>query len=138
MASTVGERIRERRTQLGWTQDELATRASVSKGYLSDLENNKRSVGADTLLDLSEALNLSLDYLMKGEATPSPGQRDKPLEIPPDLAGFAMNSGLTFRQARQLLGMRQQIVAHRSATRHGEQGPFDWAKFYESVKQFLT
>ncbi len=35
------------------------------------------------------------------------------------------------------MGMRQQILAHRSTDKKGEEATFDWAKFYESVKQFL-
>jgi transcriptional regulator with XRE-family HTH domain len=136
MALLVGDRIRARRLELGWTQDYLATRANISKGYLSDLENNKRNVGADTLLDLSEALGVSLDFLMKGELVQKP-DASKPLEMPHDLAEFAVAAGISFRHARQLLGMRQQILAHRSAGKEGEEKPFDWAKFYESVKQFL-
>jgi len=34
---SVGERIRKRRNELGWTQDSLATKAGVSKSFLSDL-----------------------------------------------------------------------------------------------------
>lgn len=136
MAAQVGDRIRARRLEMGWTQDELATRAKISNGYLSDLENNKRSVGAETLLDLSEALGVSLDYLMKGEEMQTIDLQ-KPLEMPRDLADFAMTSGISFRHARQLMGMRQQILAHRSTDKKGEEATFDWAKFYESVKQFL-
>jgi transcriptional regulator with XRE-family HTH domain len=138
MASTVGERLRTRRGDLGWTQDELASRAGISKGYLSDLENNKRSVGADTLLELSEALSVSLDYLMKGETASAKPEPESATAIPAELEAFALKASLSFRQARQLVGMRQQIIAHRSANKSGEEGAFDWAKFYESVKQFLT
>ena len=61
---TVGDRIKQRRNELGWTQDVLAEKAGISKSFLSDLENGKRSVGADTLLDIGRVLSLSLDYLM--------------------------------------------------------------------------
>ena len=47
--ASVGERIKKRRNELGWTQDVLAQKAGVSKSFLSDLENGKRNVGADTL-----------------------------------------------------------------------------------------
>ena len=53
---SVGERIKKRRTELGWTQDVLSTKAGVSKSFLSDLENGKRNVGADTLFDIARAL----------------------------------------------------------------------------------
>ena len=46
----VGDRIKARRLELGWTQDVLAEKAGISKSFLSDLENGKRSVGADKLM----------------------------------------------------------------------------------------
>ena len=52
---TVGSRIKRRRETLGWTQDELAKKANISKSFLSDLENGKRNVGADKLLDIARA-----------------------------------------------------------------------------------
>ena len=63
---TVGDRIKKRRNELGWTQDVPAENAGISKGFLSDLENGKRSVGADKLLDIGRVLGQSLDYLMTG------------------------------------------------------------------------
>jgi len=51
--TTVGERIKSRREELEWTQDELANKANISKSFLSDLENGKRNVGADKLLDIA-------------------------------------------------------------------------------------
>ena len=53
---SVGERIKKRRNELGWTQDVLAQKAGISKSFLSDLENGKRNVGADTLYDIARAL----------------------------------------------------------------------------------
>ena len=67
MPTTVGERVKRRRTELGLTQDELAQKAGISKGFLSDLENGKRSIGAERLLDLGRAMSVSLDFLMTGK-----------------------------------------------------------------------
>lgn len=132
--ATVGERIKKRRTELGWTQDQLAQKAGISKSFLSDLENGKRSVSADNLLDIARVLNLSLDYLMKGEESET-----KPVEvqIPASLAAFAEEEGLTFKQAIALLRMREQIVAHRSSTKKEGLDKVDWQKFYEAVREFL-
>ena len=63
---TLGERIKKRRQELGWTQELLAEKARISKGFVSDLENNKRNISAETLLDVARVLGLSLDYLMRG------------------------------------------------------------------------
>lgn len=134
--AAVGERIRERRAELGWTQDQLAQKAGISKSFLSDLENGKRSVGANNLLDIARALGVSLDFLMTGTA--SQDQRSE-VPIPASLARFAAEEGLSFRQTLMLLEMQNQIVAHRSAKKKNQDGleAVDWRKFYESVKEFL-
>src|SRR5262249_27382680 len=80
----------------------------ISKSFLSDLETGKRSIGADTLLDLGRALNVSLDYLMTGEPGEAPD-----LPIPGDLAAFAAEEELSLRQTLTLLHMQRQIVLHR-------------------------
>jgi transcriptional regulator with XRE-family HTH domain len=130
----VGERIRKRRVELGWTQEQLCQKAGISKGFLSDLENEKRSVSAENLLDIARALSLSLDYLMTGKAS-----EDKPTEvaIPASLAKFAAEEGITLRHTLMLLDMQKQIVAHRSARRKDGLEGVDWRKFYEGVKGFL-
>jgi len=131
---TVGERIRKRRGELGWTQDVLAQKAGISKSFLSDLENSKRSVGADKLLNIARALGQSIDFLMTGDET----QADQTeVQVPKPLAHFAAEEGLSFRQALTLLDMQQQIVAHRSSTKKDELDKVDWRKFYEAVKEFL-
>jgi DNA-binding XRE family transcriptional regulator len=131
---TVGDRIKKRRNELGWTQDVLAEKAGISKSFLSDLENGKRSVGADTLLEIGRVLSLSLDYLMTAE---KPQTEAAEVQIPSSLASFAAKAGISFRQALTLLEMQQQILAHRSATKKAGLDNVDWQKFYEAVKEFL-
>jgi transcriptional regulator with XRE-family HTH domain len=132
--SGVGERIKNRRLELGWTQDQLSQKAGISKSFLSDLENGKRSVGADNLLDIARALGVSLDFLMTGEAS-----KDQAAEvpIPASLARFAAEEGLSFRQTLMLLEMQQQILAHRSAKKKDGLESVDWRKFHDAVKEFL-
>ena len=130
----VGERIKARRLELEWTQDQLAQKAGISKSFLSDLENGKRSVGAENLLDIARALGVSIDYLMTGEVSEKPVTE---VPIPATLARFAAEEGLSFRQTLVLLDMQKQIVAHRSAKRKDGLEAVDWRKFYESVKEFL-
>jgi transcriptional regulator with XRE-family HTH domain len=130
----VGERIKKRRLELGWTQDQLCQKAGISKGFLSDLENEKRSVSADNLLDIARSLSLSLDYLMTGDASEKPVTE---VPIPASLARFAAEERLSFRQTLMLLDMQKQIVAHRSAKKKEGLEGVDWRKFYEGVKEFL-
>ncbi len=132
--SSVGERIKQRRLELEWTQDQLCTKAGISKSFLSDLENGKRSVSATNLLDIARTLSVSLDFLMTGEASKEP-PADVP--IPSTLARFAAEERLSFRQTLMLLDMQKQIVAHRSAKKKDGLESVDWRKFYEGVKDFL-
>lgn len=129
-----GERIRHRRLELGWTQDELAKRATISKGFLSDVENGKRGIGAETLLDLARVLGVSLDYLMVGADSDESIRRD--VEIPSDLAEFAATKGLSFSRTLMLLKLQRQILAHRSS-RDARTATFDWTRFYDSIQDFL-
>lgn len=133
--SNLGHRIRARRQELGWTQEQLATKAGISKGFLSDLENGKRHVSADNLMGIAQVLNVSLDYLMKGDDAPV---IRKEIPIPASLSEFATREGLSYRQTLTLLEMRDQIVAHRRSTVDPmATQEFDWRKLYESVKEFL-
>jgi transcriptional regulator with XRE-family HTH domain len=128
----VGERIKTRRQELGWTQEELCKRANISPSFLSDLENGKRSVSAETLLGIARVLSLSLDYLMTGEGSQV---QTNQVQFPAKLADLARRENLTFVKALTLLDMKLQIIAHRRDD--DDLDAFDWKKFYESVKEFL-
>lgn len=132
--SSVGERIKQRRLDLGWTQEQLCTKAGISASFLSDLENGKRSVSASNLLDIARALSVSLDYLMTGKAS---NEEPTEVSIPASLARFAAEERLSLRQTLMLLDMQKQIVAHRSAKKKDGLEAVDWRKFYEGVKDFL-
>ncbi|MCL2641332.1 MAG: helix-turn-helix domain-containing protein [Phycisphaerales bacterium] len=132
--ASIGERIRERRSELEWTQDVLAQKAGISKGFLSALENGNRGMGADTLQAIAQALSLSLDFLMDAESTIAPR---KQVEIPASLSEFAAGAGLSFKEVIMLLDMQRHIVAHRSQNRDDNLENVDWQKFYGRVKEFL-
>ncbi len=131
----LGKRIRARREELGWTQEALAGKAGISKSFLSDIENEKRSIGAENLLDLARVLGRSLDYLMTGGGGETTDPKE--VEIPAALARFASEASLTFRQTLALLDMRRQILAHRSGSGNEPLDQIDWPHFYECVKEFL-
>ena len=56
----IGSRIKHLRKQKGLTLDELASRSELSKGFLSQLENDLTSPSITTLDDILEALGSSL------------------------------------------------------------------------------
>ena len=131
---TVGERIKARRAELGWTQDRLAEKAGISKSFVSDLETGKRSIGADTLLDVGRAMGVSLDFLMTGKTS---GEQQAEAQIPASLARFAADEGLSVRETLTLLDLQERIIAARRASRRERLERVNWKDFYESVKKFL-
>lgn len=63
----IGSRIRERRSALGISQDELASRVYVSRQTISSWENDKTYPDVQSLLLLSEIFGTSVDSLIKGD-----------------------------------------------------------------------
>lgn len=61
-----GCRLRTLRKRRRMTQETLAGALNISIDHLSKIEHGKRGVSIDLLLDISEALDVSLDYLLKG------------------------------------------------------------------------
>ena len=65
---TVGERIREKRKELGISADELANLLGVSRSTIFRYENGDiEKVPIDTLLLISKVLNTTLIYIMGWE-----------------------------------------------------------------------
>ena len=52
----IGHQLRALRIQKGLTQEELAERTDLSKGYISQLENDLSSPSMDTFFDILEVL----------------------------------------------------------------------------------
>ena len=78
-ANIVGPQIRKRRSDLGLTQEELATRCQlqgfdISRGTLSQIEAQLRCVTDDELLALSRVLKVTTDSLF-------PSGRQSPLRV---------------------------------------------------------
>ena len=52
----IGKRMKELRIQYGLTQQELADRAELTKGFISQLERNQNTPSVGTLLDIIQCL----------------------------------------------------------------------------------
>ena len=62
-----GDRIRLKRTLLGLTQDEMAEKIDRATKYYADIERGSCGMSIETLMALSSALNMSLDYIIYGK-----------------------------------------------------------------------
>ena len=63
----LGEKIKRMRHQKNITQEELADRCELTKGYISQLENNLNSPSIATLTDILAALGSSLSEFFREE-----------------------------------------------------------------------
>lgn len=63
----LGEKIKDMRLHLQLTQEELADRCELTKGYISQLENNLNSPSIATLTDILSALGSNLAEFFKEE-----------------------------------------------------------------------
>lgn len=63
----IGSRIKQLRSSVGVSQEELAAEIKVSRGNVGDWERGKAKPGADALISLSSFFNVSVDWLLTGK-----------------------------------------------------------------------
>ncbi|HHD2752874.1 TPA: helix-turn-helix domain-containing protein [Clostridium perfringens] len=63
----IGKQIKKYRTEMKFSQDELAEKIFVSRQTISNWENNKNYPDVKSLLLLSSLFDVSLDILIKGD-----------------------------------------------------------------------
>lgn len=60
----IGERIREIRKERKWNQAELAYRAGINSSYLSHIETAKTKLSLPVIVQIANALSVSVDRLL--------------------------------------------------------------------------
>lgn len=61
---TIGDRIKSRRIELGYTQEQLATKLGYkTKGSIAKIENGEQSLTPERLYDIAKVLETSPSYL---------------------------------------------------------------------------
>lgn len=63
IAIVIGEKIKQYRLENGWTQQELGSKIGISKNAIGNYEKGIRSPKKDTMFDLANAFNVSIDDL---------------------------------------------------------------------------
>jgi len=69
MDNMIGQRIKERRKELKITQTQVQEQTSISSGNLSCIENGKYLPSAIALIELSNILNCSVDWILTGKSS---------------------------------------------------------------------
>ncbi|MDE7138822.1 MAG: helix-turn-helix domain-containing protein [Ruminococcus sp.] len=61
---TLGQKIKHRREELGYTQAELAQKVQASQPYISRLEKGNFNPSTQMIISLAVTLDVSIDYLL--------------------------------------------------------------------------
>jgi transcriptional regulator with XRE-family HTH domain len=136
---TIGDRVKEVREARGWTQDRLAKETGISKGFLSEVENNKGTgnIGADYVLRIANVLGVSLDYLLRGEVGNQERARE-PVTIPRTLSDAAQQLVLSYAETLTLLEAHKAVIARRSARSLREPTVDEWKALWRAIRQVYS
>ena len=69
---TFGKAVRERRKDLGYTQNSIASFTGLSVSFLSDLENGKKTIQLDKAISVAMLLGLDLSLTPRGSRQSKP------------------------------------------------------------------
>ena len=133
---TLGQRVNYIRMQKGLTLEALADRSGLSKSFLWEVEQDRSGISGRRLLQVADALNASVEFLLRGGSAPKEYEPQS-IEVPLSLGEFAEEEGLTYRQTLTLLEIEGSIVARRGGGARGSKGKEDWRSLYLAVKPFL-
>lgn len=63
----IGKQLREIRQKKGYTQEYIAKMAGVNTSHISNIENNHVRISLQTLILVCNALDVTVDYILKNE-----------------------------------------------------------------------
>lgn len=68
----IGKRVREKRQEMKYSQEQLGWETNLSTTYISHIETGKRKPSLGTLISISNALGITLDELLSGNQIHNP------------------------------------------------------------------
>ena len=76
----IGQRLRQRRQELGLTRDKMSELADIGSGYYGQLEVGTSQMSIDTLIKLSRSMHLPMEYILFGTGY-QPGDSDAVIDL---------------------------------------------------------
>jgi transcriptional regulator with XRE-family HTH domain len=127
--STIGGRIAWARARLGMTQQALADAVNVRVTSVSRWENDKHGIDADVLPALADALQISIDWLLRGQGWElAHADGDAPHYA--SLDAFRASAAWQGAEPWQRTQLERFVAAHK-----GEPGPRFWRLFLLSLQE---
>lgn len=75
--SLIGKRLKETRISKNLTQEYVANMADVNVSHISNIENNRVKVSLSTLIQICNALDTTVDFILSDEYTDSTAAIDQ-------------------------------------------------------------
>jgi DNA-binding XRE family transcriptional regulator len=109
----IGQRIRQRRRELGLTQEALAEAADLSKSFVSEMEGGLTSASGLLYLRVAEALDVEIQWLLTG-LIPEDTRAPRPVTVPPLLSKIAEEKGWSHKRTLDVAAALGAVVARRT------------------------
>ena len=68
---SIGKRLKEIRLSKGLTQEYVANKVDVNTSHISNIENNRVKVSLSALVNICNALDTTIDYILNNQYTDS-------------------------------------------------------------------
>ena len=98
LRKVLGNRIRELRKQLGWSQEEFADQAHVHRTFAGSLERGEKNVSFHALALISRCFGITLSELLAGIER----GESLPVKLPKRKAGRGLNSNTALAELEAL------------------------------------
>jgi len=129
----LGKRIRTARQSMGWSLAQLADSASISKGYLWQLENERNAnPSMEVLLRIADALDTTIAALLGKPGVRASWDNDLPEDLHPSLREFLSDRRKSGRAVPQ-----EDVRVLHSIQRRGEHpmAKEDWDVLLQVIRK---
>jgi transcriptional regulator with XRE-family HTH domain len=124
----VGQRLRARRTLLGWSQERLGDAVGLTFQQVQKYERGTNRISASRLWDMAQALDVDIAYFFEGLSLPQPGEPAPAgvAEAPTTFEHDLMDRRETLSLVRAYYSIKDEAVRRRlydltrSIARHDE------------------
>lgn len=128
----LAEKVRELRETRGWTLDQLADEAGISKAYLWQIESGKTKRPSGQILSrLGSALRVTVTQLLEDKISYRPGLLS---ELPPGLKEFVERRR---KHGVPLPPEDIEMLADLKYRGRAPETPEDWQFIYEAIGRTL-
>lgn len=66
----IGQKLKDERDNIGWTQEEVAEIIGISAAFVGHLERSERSMSLNTLIHFCNLYHITIDYLLSDTLPP--------------------------------------------------------------------